>query len=150
MLVPTQWYLGMGPSPCLFSLLRFPTRLRHGLSTLWIAVSIGRSRGSSVAYSPVDDVSCRVSSYWACVFALQVIEQSLGMLLSSHQDINLVYSIVLFMVERLGAPAVVAFWFMDHPAFWKSSGRHRPQESDGSGRMRMLRRSRSVRTHFLQ
>ena len=74
------------------------------------------------------------------VCALQVVGQLLGLLLSSHQDLNLV-SIVLFMVERLGAPAVVAFLFMENPTFWKSSGPHRPREFGGSGRIRKFRPS---------
>ena len=73
--------------------------------------------------------------------ALQVIGRSLGLLLSSHQDLNPVSSFVLSMVERLGAPAVVAFWFMEHPTFWPCFGRHRPRVSGGSGRMRRLNRS---------
>ena len=55
------------------------------------------------------------------VCALQWMGRSLGLLLSSHQDLNPVSSFVLFVVERLGAPAVVAFWFMEHPAPGRAS-----------------------------
>ena len=57
----------MGRTPSLFSLLRIPTSLRYGLSTLGVAVSIGNSRESSLVYSHVDGVSCRMRWYWVCV-----------------------------------------------------------------------------------
>ena len=128
-------FFWLGPSPCLFSLLRFPARLRHVLSTLGIAVSIGSYLESSVAYSPLMTFPVGgVGSELVC--ALQVMGRSLGLLFSSRQDLNRVSSFVLLTVGRLGTPAVVAFWVMEHLAFWKSFGRHRPREFGGSGRMR--------------
>ena len=92
-----------------------------------------------------DKRTCPEASIWHVQFPFKLVGTACttslwamvaGLLLSSRQDLNRVSS-VLLTVERLGALAVVAFWVMEHLAFWKSFGRHRPREFGGSGRMQI-------------